>query len=252
MRNTNLPSFAVFCVHLIKLLHLCLILLHDLCTLLDWFSFILYIGLGSFGLQSFWISFAKLWILALKEKKNLQWMFESRFKIYILLQFLWNLLLPLGNKEKNPPTYLGWVESFFKPFLIFAASFFSPFTLDLARLLYPLGDRRLAQSVFGVLSPRSTAVLKLWPPHHVLVAMGCLQRKVVCLSWEQLCAGCGGPACPQRVCGTAGESWASFGDEGGRGDWLCIHHAVQREFQLRWDLSRPPSFLDYVGELFYT
>lgn len=127
MRNTNLPSFAVFCVHLIKLLHLCLILLHDLCTLLDWFSFILYIGLGSFGLQSFWISFAKLWILALKEKKNLQWMFESRFKIYILLQFLWNLLLPLGNKEKNPPTYLGWVESFFKPFLIFAASFFSPF-----------------------------------------------------------------------------------------------------------------------------
>lgn len=139
MRNTNLPSFAVFCVHLIKLLHLCLILLHDLCTLLDWFSFILYIGLGSFGLQSFWISFAKLWIMALKEKKNLQWMFESRFKIYILLQFLWNLLLPLGNKKKNPPTYLGWVESFFKPFLIFAASFFPLLLLIWHACFIPLG-----------------------------------------------------------------------------------------------------------------
>lgn len=125
--------------------------------------------------------------------------------------------------EKTPPT--SRLFSFLKP-LVFAASFF-PLLLSIWHACFdPLGARRLAQSCAGASSPGSTAVLKLLP-HRVPVAAGC---------WKVVLPELGAPiAVCAGLCAwdTAGGSWASFGAEGGRGGWLCIHHAVQREFQCR-------------------
>lgn len=122
--------------------------------------------------------------------------------------------------------------------------------LSLARLLYPFGDRRLAQpagtiSVFGcTFSPSSCSS----PPPRpvtdplspgVVIAGGCMP------DWERVCARPGG----WRVSGgwvihgwlCAWRSWNCFGAAGGRGDSLCIHCAVPGELQLR--------FLGCVGEL---
>lgn len=122
--------------------------------------------------------------------------------------------------------------------------------LSLARLLYPFGDRRLAQpagtiSVLGcTFSPSSCSS----PPPRpvtdplspgVVIAGGCVP------DWERVCARPGGWRVSALVSDTrlvvCLEELELLWGAGGRGDSLCIPCAVPGELQLR--------FLGCVGEL---